>query len=147
MKEQDHIRIDIYTDGACSYNPGPAGIGVVLLYRGHKKEISKFIGPGTNNIAELTAIKVGLEAIKKSHRNIPTVVYTDSKYCHGLFTQDWNPKKNVELIMEIKRLVNEFRYIGFKWVKAHNGNKYNELADQLAVRSLREQADRNVGKP
>jgi ribonuclease HI len=137
MTEQ-HDRIDVYTDGACSYNPGPAGLGVVLLYKGHKKEISRFIGDATNNIAELMAIKVGLEAIKKSHRNIPIVIYTDSKYCHGLFTQDWNPKKNVELIMEIKSLITKFRYIGFKWVKAHKGNQYNELADQLAVKAVRE---------
>ena len=136
MKEAN--RIDIYTDGACSYNPGPAGLGVVLIYKGYKKEISKYIGEATNNIAELTAIKVGLESIKKSHRNIPTVIYTDSQYCHGMFTKDWNPKKNVELISEIRTLLLDFRYLGFKWVKAHNGNQYNELADQLAVKAIKE---------
>lgn len=137
-KEEYHNRIDIYTDGACSYNPGPAGAGVVLVYKEHKKEISHYIGQATNNIAELTAIKLGLEAVKKSHRNIPTVVYTDSQYCHGMFTKDWHPKANTELIMEIKRLILEFRYIGFKWVRGHNGNKYNELADQLAVKAVKE---------
>ncbi len=137
MTELHHSRIDIYTDGACSYNPGPAGIGVVLMYRGHRKEISKYIGDATNNIAELMAIKIGLEAIKKSHRNIPTVVYTDSQYCHGMFTKDWNPKKNVELIMEMKRLVNEFRYIGFKWVKGHGNDPNNIRADELAVSAIK----------
>ena len=134
---EEHNRIDIYTDGACSYNPGPAGIGVVLIYKQHKKEISKFIGDATNNIAELTAIKIGLEAIKQSHRNIPTIVYTDSQYCHGMFTKDWHAKANIELIAEIKMIINKFRYIGFKWVKGHASNPLNNRADELATQAIR----------
>jgi ribonuclease HI len=72
--------IHVFTDGACSGNPGPAGVGVVLYYNEHKKEISKFIGNATNNIAELTAIKIGLEAIKSTYRNLPVIIYTDSAY-------------------------------------------------------------------
>lgn len=136
--DEQHNRIDIYTDGACSCNPGPSGIGIVLIYKGYKKQVSKFIGEATNNIAELKAIKLALEMIKSSHREIPIVIYTDSNYCVGLFTKNWTPKKNVELIVDIKELINKFKYIGFKWVKAHNGNSYNELADYLATKAIKE---------
>jgi len=129
-------RIDIYTDGACSGNPGPAGIGVVLLYNNHQKEISKFIGDATNNIAELTAIKEGLEAIKDSSRRIPVVVYTDSSYCYGLLTKDWKPKKNIELVMEIRQLTTQFSYLGFKKVKGHADNPGNNRADELATKAV-----------
>lgn len=129
--------IHVYTDGACSCNPGPAGIGVVLLYKEHKKEISEYIGEATNNIAELTAIKVGLETIKSNHKDTPIVVYTDSAYCHGLFTQDWKPKKNVELVMSIRSLVNQFKYIGFKKVKGHSSDANNNRADFLATSAIK----------
>jgi len=129
-------RIDIYTDGACSGNPGPAGIGVVLLYKDHRKEISQFIGNATNNIAELTAIKKGLEAIKDSHKSTPIVVYTDSSYCHGLLTKDWTPKKNIELVQEIRQLTTQFNYLGFKKIKGHSDNQDNIRADKLATSAV-----------
>jgi len=132
-------RIDIYTDGACSGNPGPAGIGVVLLYKQHRKEISEFIGNATNNIAELTAIKVGLEAIKETARQVPVVVYTDSSYCHGLLTKDWKPKKNIELVMELRSLTTQFNYLGFKKVKGHSNNQDNNRADELATQAVENQ--------
>jgi ribonuclease HI len=83
----DHVDVDpkelekaiqIYTDGACSGNPGPAGIGVVMDYRQHHKEISQYIGMATNNIAELEAIRVDLESFK--NKDLPVVVFTDSRY-------------------------------------------------------------------
>ena len=129
-------RIDIYTDGACSGNPGPAGIGVVLLYKTNRKEISKFIGNATNNIAELTAIKIGLESIKDSSKQIPIVVYTDSAYCHGLLTKNWKPKKNIELVNELRQLANQFNYIGFKKVKGHSNDPINNRADELATKAV-----------
>jgi ribonuclease HI len=128
--------IHVFTDGACSGNPGPSGIGVYLIYNQHKKEISEYIGHATNNIAELMAIKKGLEAIKPEYREKPIVVYTDSAYCHGLFTKDWSPKKNVELIKEIRLLVNKFKYIGFKKVKGHSTDAGNNKADQLATSAI-----------
>jgi ribonuclease HI len=128
--------IHVFTDGACSGNPGPAGVGVVLYYNEHKKEISKFIGNATNNIAELTAIKIGLEAIKSTYRNLPVIIYTDSAYCHGLFTKDWNPKKNIELIMDIRSLIVQFSDIEFKHVKGHSDNPGNNKADILATSAI-----------
>lgn len=128
--------IHVFTDGACSGNPGPAGIGVYLVYNQHKKQLSEYIGEATNNIAELKAIQLGLNAIKPQHREKPIVVYTDSRYCHGLFTKDWKPKKNKELIAEIKVLVDKFKYIGFKWVKGHSSNAGNNIADQLATSAI-----------
>jgi len=131
----------IYVDGACSCNPGPAGIGIVLIYKDHKKEISKFIGESTNNIAELTAIKVGLESIKEGHRDKPTVVYTDSAYCHGLLTKDWKAKKNIELVMELRSLVAQFNYLGFKKVKGHANNLIHNRADELATTAIKENCE------
>lgn len=125
--------IHIYADGACSGNPGPAGIGVLLIYRSYKKEISEYIGHGTNNIAELTAIKRALETIKKSKRNIPIKLYLDSNYVIGLFTKNWKAKKNIELIESIKKLLKEFENIEFIKVKGHSSNKGNNRADRLAV--------------
>jgi ribonuclease HI len=129
-------QIHVYTDGACSGNPGPAGIGIVLNYNSYKKEISKYIGNATNNIAELTAIKVGLEAIKPLYRTTPVIIYTDSAYCHGLFTKDWNPKKNIELIMDIRSLIVQFSDIEFKHVKGHSDNPGNNKADILATSAI-----------
>ncbi|MCK5348909.1 MAG: hypothetical protein KAJ25_05940, partial [Desulfobacula sp.] len=76
--------IKIYTDGASSGNPGPSGIGILLIYGENKKEISKYIGMATNNIAELTAIKVALEELKRV--DLPVRIFSDSSYSIGLLT-------------------------------------------------------------
>lgn len=126
--------IKLYTDGACQDNPGESGIAAVMVYRQHIKYVARYIGVGTNNIAELTAIKVGLEQIKNS--DLPVKVFTDSKYCIGVLTNDsWNPKKNIELISEIRETISKFKYIVFEWVKGHNGDLFNEIADSLATKS------------
>ncbi len=100
-------KICIFTDGASSGNPGPSGIGVVLHYGEHKKEISEFIGNATNNIAELKAIEAGLSALKS--RNIPVRLFTDSKYAFGLLTLNWKPKKNRQLVESIKKKMHGFK--------------------------------------
>ena len=74
--------IAMYTDGASSGNPGPAGIGVYLKFGAHEKEISEYIGTATNNIAELTAVARGLSAIK--NKTLPVIIFTDSQYVLGL---------------------------------------------------------------
>lgn len=125
----------MYTDGACSGNPGPAGIGVVLLYKGTKKEISLYIGEATNNIAELTAIKVGLESFKRTDVGID--IYTDSQYAIGVLTQNWKAKSNIELIKSIKDLFPKFKLIRMIHVRGHNGDEYNELVDKLAVAAIK----------
>lgn len=124
----------IYTDGACSGNPGPAGIGVVMRYKDNHKEISRYIGQGTNNIAELEAIKAGLLAVK--NRDLPVIVFTDSSYALGLMTQGWKAKLNVELVEEIRALVAAFKKLRFVKVKGHAGDPDNERADRLAVQAI-----------
>ena len=122
--------IELYADGACFPNPGNMAIGIVLIYGGHVKEHSEEIGKGTNNIAELTAIKTGLNMIKK--RDIPVTIISDSQYALNCLKGNWNPSKNIELITEIQNLISEFDTVHLKWVRGHNGNKHNERADNLA---------------
>src|SRR6185295_17833066 len=124
--------IHVWTDGACSGNPGRAGLGVVILGDGAgEREISEYLGEATNNIAELTAILRGLEAV--SDRTRPVIVYSDSAYSIGLLTKAWKAKKNVELVDELRALVRTFRDLRFVKVAGHAGIVLNERVDQLAT--------------
>lgn len=127
--------ICIYTDGACSGNPGPAGIGAVLRYKGKCKEISRYLGVATNNIAELEAIKAALQAVK--NRDLPVIVFTDSSYALGLLERGWKARENKALVQELRHLVGNFKQLKFVKVKGHAGDRDNERADQLAVESLK----------
>ncbi|MBU1194680.1 MAG: ribonuclease HI [Proteobacteria bacterium] len=127
--------IRIYTDGASSGNPGPAGIGVLLLYGENRKEISRFIGEATNNIAELTAIKVALEELKRN--DLPVRIFSDSSYSIGLLTKSWKPKKNQELVEDIRSSIKRFKDLSFIKVKGHSGIKENEIADYLATSAIK----------
>lgn len=122
--------IQVWTDGACTGNPGPAGLGVVILDGKHRTELSEYLGEGTNNIAELMAILRGLEAVKDRSR--PVVVYSDSAYSIGLLTKAWKPKKNVELIDELRAVCRKFSDLRFVKVAGHAGVALNERVDQLA---------------
>ncbi len=137
--------IKIYTDGACSGNPGKGGWGAVLLYKGHKKEISGFNPQTTNNQMELQAVIEALKALKKPSE---ITVYTDSVYVkdgitkwifnwkkNGWRTADKKPVKNLEFWQELDLLVVGHQ-ITWQWVKGHSGDKYNEIADQLAVNAI-----------
>jgi ribonuclease HI len=126
--------IRIHTDGACSGNPGPAGIGVVLQYRQHRKEISRYIGEATNNIAEMEAIRTGLQSVK--NRNLPVVVFTDSSYALGVLVKGWKAKENPSLIGHIKALIAKFQKLRIVKIKGHAGHPENERADQLAVEAV-----------
>jgi ribonuclease HI len=128
-------KICVFTDGASSGNPGPSGIGVVLRYGEHEKEISQFIGQATNNIAELKAIDAGLSAIKNRH--IPVRLFTDSKYAYGLLMLNWKPKKNRQLIESIKKKMAEFQDLKILKVKGHSGHPENEKADHLATSAVK----------
>ncbi len=127
--------IKIYTDGASSGNPGPSGIGILFIYEENKKEISRYIGKATNNIAELTAIKVALEELKRV--DLPVRVFSDSSYAIGLLTKNWKPKKNQELVNEIRALICKFFDLAFIKVKGHSGIKENEIADFLATSAIK----------
>jgi ribonuclease HI len=128
--------IHVWTDGACSGNPGPAGLGVVIVGDGPgQREISEYLGPNsTNNIAELTAILRGLEAI--ADRKRPVIVYSDSAYSIGLLSQNWKAKKNVELVAELRAVCRQFTDLRFEKVLAHSGIPLNERVDQLAVSAI-----------
>jgi ribonuclease HI len=126
--------IQIYADGASSGNPGPSGIGVLLRYREHEKEISRNIGMGTNNIAELEAIRTGLLEIKNP--DLPVRVYTDSGYAYGLLRLGWKARKNTELVNNIRMLMKQFKNLTFIKVKGHSGIEGNERADKLATSAI-----------
>jgi len=129
----------IFTDGASSGNPGPSGIGVVMRYGTHTREISKSIGIATNNIAELEAIRIGLMEIKKTDR--PVWIFTDSNYAYGVLMLGWKARKNQELIKSIQERMNSFRNIKFIKVKGHSGMPENERADFLATTASRRKPD------
>lgn len=127
--------VHIFTDGASSGNPGPSGIGVVLLYGEQRKELSEYIGEATNNIAELLAIQKGLGAVK--NRSLPVRLYTDSSYAYGVLVSNWKPKKNLELIAAIRRSLAAFTDLRLIKVRGHEGVKENERADELATTAIR----------
>ncbi|MBP3940347.1 MAG: ribonuclease HI [Christensenellaceae bacterium] len=139
-------KITIYTDGACSYNPGPGGFGVVLLYNGHKKELSGYDPMTTNNRMELMAVITALECLKES---CEIDLYTDSKYVADAFNKNWiknwqrngwktaskKPVENQDLWLRLLAQV-EKNQINWLWVKGHADNEYNERCDQLARKEI-----------
>lgn len=129
--------IVIYTDGASSGNPGPSGIGVFMRYGTHEREISRYIGNSTNNIAELTAIETALQEIKRT--DLPIRIYTDSSYACGLLINGWKAKKNVSLVNSIRQLMTRFADLKIIKVKGHSGLDGNEKADQLATSAITSQ--------
>lgn len=133
----DHI--EVYTDGACRGNPGAAGLGVVLRFGPHFREMRQFLGTTTNNVAELMAIKVGLEQIKKPQ--MPVRIYTDSRYALGVLTGDYKARANRALVREIQAVLEGFPDVRFEWVKGHAGTPLNERVDALANLAISERLD------
>ncbi|HSJ99992.1 MAG TPA: ribonuclease H [Kofleriaceae bacterium] len=126
--------IHVWTDGACEGNPGPAGLGVVIIDGAERRELSEYLGQGTNNIAELSAILRGLESIEDRKR--PVVVYSDSQYSIGLLTQNWKAKANKELVEKLRGLTRQFVDLRFVKVAAHSGIPLNERVDELARNAI-----------
>ena len=139
-------KITIYTDGACSGNPGKGGWGAVLIYRDKQKHLSGSAILTTNNKMELTATIEALKAIKKSS---DIELYTDSQYVKNginLWIINWkkngwktaNKKEvaNKDLWIELDKHVAQHNITWF-WVKGHSGNHYNEIADNLAVNAIK----------
>jgi ribonuclease HI len=126
---------EIWTDGACSGNPGPMGIGVVILEGGKRKEVGEYLGIGTNNIAELVAVERGLEVAGqlgitgKDHR---VRVYTDSSYSIGVLSKGWKAKANQELIARLRKRLAALPNVEFVKVSGHAGVPENERCDELA---------------
>ena len=134
--------VTIYTDGACSVNPGPGGWGCVLIYKGVEKEFSGFEDDTTNNRMEMRAVIEALERLKEPCK---IDIYSDSAYVVNAFLQDWvsdwqkknwrtannKPVKNVELWQQ---LINLTKQHSIKWhkVKGHSTDVYNNRCDELA---------------
>jgi len=146
-------KISIYTDGACSGNPGPGGWGAVLLYGKQKKELSGGEAETTNNRMELLGVISALEALKEP---CEVELYTDSQYIVNAVNERWvykwqangwmrtkkDPAKNPDLWGRLLELL-KIHGVTFHWVKGHGDNAYNNRCDELAVaesqKLLREQ--------
>ena len=124
-----------YTDGACSFNPGPAGLGVVFIHDDIEWELSEFLGEGTNNIAELTAV---LRAVERAE-GAPIRIHTDSTYAIGILQKGWRAKANQQLVGHIRDTLAANGSVELVHVRGHSGDPLNERADALAVRAVREQ--------
>ena len=128
----------VYADGACSGNPGPAGVGVVALWDGQRRELSEYIGEATNNVAELTGVLRGLELAHELDR--PLRLYTDSQYAMGVLTKGWKAKANKALVAELRDWLERHRDTQLFYVPGHKGVPLNEAADQLAVAAVQSRA-------
>jgi ribonuclease HI len=120
---------EAWTDGACSGNPGPAGLGIVLFDDEHRTEISEYLGHATNNVAELTAV---LRALERIPRTQPAVIRTDSQYSIGVLQKGWKAKANTELVASVKRELAGRPSTRLVYTPGHAGVSFNERADQLA---------------
>lgn len=143
----DATTIVIHTDGACSGNPGPAGVGVHIVRPDRITEYSEFIGDGTNNVAELTAILRGIELLEPGEAGCIIHMYTDSGWSLGVLVGGWKAKKNVALIDKIKARLPEFPKLELLKVKGHAGASGNEEADELAVRAVRREETSKRERP
>ena len=135
-------KVTIYTDGACSGNPGPGGWGSILMFGENKKEISGAKKDTTNNIMEITAV---IEALKCLKEECEVEIYSDSAYVVNAFNQGWitnwiknnwktsskEPVKNKELWQELYDLTKTHK-VKFIKVKGHSDNEYNNRCDELA---------------
>lgn len=139
--------VTIYTDGACSGNPGPGGWGSILMYKEIKKEISGGKVDTTNNVMELTAVIEGLKLLKFPCK---VKLYSDSAYVVNAFNQKWiygwlkngwknaskEPVKNKELWQELYNLTKTHE-VEFIKVKGHSDNEYNNRCDELARNAIK----------
>jgi ribonuclease HI len=141
-------QVTIYTDGACLGNPGPGGYGIILLYQGHKRELSGGYQNTTNNRMEIMAAIVGLEALKKKCR---VTLYSDSEYLVKAMSRGWakrwqangwkrNKREkalNADLWERLLQLC-EYHEVQFSWVKGHAETPENTRCDELAVQAAQE---------
>lgn len=136
-------KVRIYTDGACSGNPGPGGWGTILIYGNNIKEMSGGEALTTNNRMELMAVIAGLEALKEP---CDVTVYSDSKYIVDSINLGWadkwrkngwmrNKKEKAKNQEHWERLFHamESHEVKFEWVKGHAENEYNNICDKMAV--------------
>lgn len=144
-------KVDIYTDGACSGNPGPGGWGVVMHWKGNVKEMSGFEGETTNNRMELMAAIQGLETLKRDVGQVN--LHTDStyvkdgitKWIHGWKKNGWKtaakkPVKNKDLWQRLEASLADHE-VEWHWIKGHSGHPENERCDELATLAVKQFKD------
>ena len=135
--------IEVYIDGSSKGNPGPGGAGIVFRDKATQGTIGIRRIPlehVTNNQAEFLALKHALIELKtRGLSREPADILTDSKLVVGIFSQNWKQRANLELVMEIRDLLKEFPQLTFAYVRGHNGNEGNELADSLAQEAAESQ--------
>ncbi|CAA6605322.1 ribonuclease HI, degrades RNA of DNA-RNA hybrids [Rhodospirillaceae bacterium LM-1] len=149
-------KIRIWTDGACSGNPGPGGWGAVLIWRGHEKDLSGGESATTNNRMEMMAAIAALESLK---RPSTVEIATDSQYLHKGITEwlqgwkarswrtaDKKPVKNADLWQRLDQAVKGHE-IHWRWVKGHAGDTMNERADKLAREAIKGLAQQTEEAP
>ena len=134
--------IDIYTDGACSGNPGPGGWGAIVIIDGQQTVLKGGLGETTNNRMEMMAVIEGLRYLPS--KSIVTI-HTDSTYITNTMTKGWRRKANLDLWQEIDDLVDK-QSVTWKWVKGHAGNPLNELADSIAFKESQSRITKNKNK-
>lgn len=122
--------IVIHTDGACKGNPGPGGWGAVIEQNGGQVKLSGSEPQTTNNRMEMTAVIKGLEVVDASAN---VLISSDSTYVINTMTKGWKRKANQDLWDQLDRLVGS-RNVSWRWVRGHNGDRGNELADALATK-------------
>jgi ribonuclease HI len=135
--------IEIYIDGSSKGNPGPGGAGIVIKDASTQKILGTAgipLGHVTNNQAEFLALKHALTAIKTQRLSEHSIkILTDSQLVVGIFSQSWRARANLELVVVIRNLLRDFPQLTFAYVKGHNGNPGNELADSLAQKAAETQ--------
>ncbi len=135
----------VYVDGACSGNPGPAGLGIVLVGTDGKMiEGYEYLGSATNNVAELTAILRAAELVPSA---VAAVVHTDSQYSIGVLTKGWKAKANQELIASVKTALSTRPGFTLRYVPGHAGVPLNERADELAREAVSRRASKMPARP
>jgi ribonuclease HI len=150
------MRVELYTDGACSGNPGPGGWAYILKYGEHLRKDYGYDPATTNNRMEILAVIRGLQALT---RNTRVLITTDSQYVKNAFTSGWidgwkkngwrtankQPVKNQDLWMQLEALIIQHQ-VDWHWVKGHSGHPLNEECDALARLAVREKG-RNQSEP
>jgi ribonuclease HI len=128
--------VNVWTDGACSGNPGPMGIGVVVVADGKRLEHGEYLGMGTNNIAELVAIERGVQLATEGNRDAGRAIrlHTDSSYSIGVLSKGWKAKANQELIARLRPLMTP--QVHLVKVAGHAGVPENERCDELAREAI-----------
>ena len=122
--------LELYTDGACSPNPGTGGWAAIFISDGKVVgEVFGYVEDTTNNRMELLSAINGLKACKDFN---DITIYSDSQYLVNTMTKGWQKSKNIDLWVELDKAINN-RHIEWIWVKGHASNPYNAKCDQLAV--------------